>query len=251
MKESTACRARTILFVIITVVAFEAEALVSKTENFHRRSIRLKSYDYGSVGAYFITICAWKNECLFGSTGDGKIHLTSLGTIVEEEWLRTADLRANVRLDEYVIMPNHFHAIIWLTSERTGTEDRSGKSPTDGRGTPTDGRGTACRAHPNFAIPAEKIGQPIAGTLPTIIRAFKSAVTVRVNKTRNSPGPPVWQRNYFERVVRDEEELHRFREYILLNPERWEEDKENPEKEGTARRAPTMNHPQSEQYPET
>ncbi len=90
----------------------------------HRRSIRLRDFDYSNVGAYYVTICAWQRECLFGEVVDGEVRLNTVGEIVQEEWQLTAAVRENVRLDEFIVMPNHFHAIIFIN----------------------DCRGTACRA---------------------------------------------------------------------------------------------------------
>jgi len=92
---------------------------MSREEQFHRRSIRLKEYNYGALGAYFITICTWKKACLFGEIVAGEMRLYSSANIVQEEWLQTASLRRNVQPDEYIIMPNHFHAILWLREDDT------------------------------------------------------------------------------------------------------------------------------------
>lgn len=78
----------------------------------HRRSIRLKGYDYSQAGAYFVTLVTWQRECLFGEIGQGKMALNEIGEIVREEWERTAAVRQNVELGEYVIMPNHVHGIL-------------------------------------------------------------------------------------------------------------------------------------------
>jgi len=171
-------------------------------EKHHRRSIRLQGYDYGQTGMYFITVCVEGRECLFSEVVQGKMIANQVGRIVEGEWLKTPVLRPYVVLDEFVVMPNHFHAILQIVSE---------------------GRGTARRAPTT-----ERFSRPVSGSLPTIIRSFKSATTNRINELRSAPGAPLWQRNYYEHVIRDEDELHRIREYILTNPLRWELDRENP-----------------------
>ncbi len=123
------------------------------------------------------------------------------GMIVEEEWRRTGELRDNVSLDEYIVMPDHLHGIVTLS-----------------------GRGTARRA-PTSVTPAsattEGFGSPVTGSIPTIVRAFKSAVTKRVNELHSTPGARVWQRGYYEHVIRGEDELLRLREYIRSNPQCW------------------------------
>jgi putative transposase len=172
----------------------------------HRRSIRLPGWDYTQAGAYFVTSCAFKAECLFGQVVNGEMVLNEYGRIVEEEWQRTGQLRPYVALDAYVIMPNHFHAILWLAE---------------------DSRGTARRA------PTQRqFGQPVAKSLPTIIDAFKSAVSRRVNRQRDTPGGQVWQRNYYEHIIRSEHALEAIRRYIGDNPARWELDRYNAEATG-------------------
>jgi putative transposase len=159
----------------------------------HRRSTRLKGHDYAQPGAYFVTACTRDRECLFGDIVDGEMRLNQYGMAVREEWLRTAQLRENVEVDAFTIMPNHVHGVVIITN----------------------GRGTARRA------PTEEFGKPVAHSVPTIIRAFKSAATKRINAVRHSPGTPIWQRNYYEHVIRTDEELNAIREYILANPANW------------------------------
>ena len=169
----------------------------------HRRSIRLKGYDYSQAGAYFVTICTLNRECLFGEIKalEPAPLLNECGEIVLDCWNAIPGHFQGVELDEFVVMPNHVHGILIIHD---------------------NGRGTACRA------PTEQFGKPVAGSLPTIIRSFKSAVTKRIHERRGTPGCPVWHRNYYEHVVRDQDELNRIREYILLNPVQWLEDENNP-----------------------
>jgi REP element-mobilizing transposase RayT len=175
-----------------------------------RHSIRLTGYDYTQPGVYFVTICTHQRECLLGKIVDGLMSINCWGEIVQEEWLRTAILRPGIELGVFVVMPNHFHGIISITSDCRGTE--------------LIRRGTARRAPTR-----EQFGRPIAGSVPTLIRAFKSATTKRINERRGTPGTPVWQRNYYEHIIRKEEALNRAREYIALNPSRWQMDCENPQ----------------------
>jgi putative transposase len=118
--------------------------------------------------------------------------------------LCTGDIRPNAEMDEYVVMPNHFHGIVILNA------------------------GNICRGMARHAPTRRQFAKPIANSLSTIVGAFKSAATKSINMSRNTPGMPVWQKNYFERVIRNEKELFRIREYIRLNPVQWDIDEENP-----------------------
>lgn len=170
-------------------------------EKHHRRSIRLKGYDYSKAGWYFVTICTHNREPLLGNVVDGDMVLNELGKIVTSEWLITGKIRTNIDLDKFVVMPNHIHGIIVIVNDelRRGTKHRA----------PT----------------MERFGKPTSNTIPTVIRGFKSAVTKKINIIRQSSGTPVWQHNYYEHIIRNEPELNRIRQYIMENPLKWQGDK--------------------------
>ena len=197
----------------------------------HRRSIRLKRYDYTQPGAYFITICTHNRQCLFGEVVNGEMLLNALGKIVRDEWRRTTEIRPNVKLDAFVIMPNHIHGIIVIhAGPRRGTLQRA---PTMERHVSTMERHVSTMEQhvptiKQYATTTEQFGKPTSNSIPTIIRLFKSAVTKRINEIRGTPGIPVWQRNYYEHIVRNDGELNRIRKYIINNPLKWEFDHENP-----------------------
>lgn len=159
----------------------------------HRRSIRLQGYNYSLPGAYFVTMCVQNRVCLFGEIENGKMVLNEAGRIVYDEWVKSAELRNEIKLDEFVVMPNHLHGIIMIT-EPACKGDRRVAPTTNG-------------PKPN------SIGAMIAG--------FKSAAAKRINCLRRTPGVPVWQRNYYEHIIRNEDELNRVREYIINNPLNW------------------------------
>ncbi|MDD5468619.1 MAG: hypothetical protein PHS96_12520, partial [Anaerolineales bacterium] len=126
-----------------------------------------------------------------------------------EEWFKTAVVRPHVRLydDEFVVMPNHVHGVIWIVDDvRAWQEEDMGMEVGARR----------CRAR--TAQTVERFGHPVSGSIPTIVRAFKSAATHRINQSRGTPGAPVWQRNYYENIIRNERSLERIRAYILNNP---------------------------------
>jgi REP element-mobilizing transposase RayT len=171
----------------------------------HRRSIRLKDYDYSQAGGYFVTICAYDRECLFGEIVNGEMRSNEFGQIVTDEWLRSAEIRAEIELGEYVIMPNHFHAIVLITND---VPDRRG----DRRVAPT----------------VAPVG-PQSKSLGALMAGYKSAVTKRINAIRQSPGASVWQRNYYEHIIRNEADYRRIAEYVAENPRRWAEDTLHPD----------------------
>lgn len=134
----------------------------SLDHNFHRRSIRLKGYDYRAGGSYFVTLCTYDRGALFGSITDNAMVLNDCGRIVREEWERTAVVRSNVELDIAAIMPNHLHGIIVITDDPRAT----------GPVAPTTDRPTG----------------PLAGSLGAIIGQFKTVSTRRINTLRGTPG---------------------------------------------------------------
>jgi REP element-mobilizing transposase RayT len=178
----------------------------------HRRSIRLRGYDYTQPGAYFVTMVTYQREDLFGEIVDGEMRLNWTGELVKREWERLPHRFPHIQLDEFIVMPNHIHGLILIIGPDRGTaannEDEDIKIT---RCAPTN---------------REQFSKPVPGSIPTIIRSFKSAVSLRVNRSRFSLGAPVWQRNYFERIVRNHSELERIQAYIHQNPTRWADDRE-------------------------
>jgi REP element-mobilizing transposase RayT len=172
----------------------------------HRRSIRLREYDYRGAGAYFVTICTFKRECLFGEVVNGEMQLTDAGFIAVECWQGIPDHFSHVELDEFVAMPNHVHGIIVLDD--------------------------SMKAHVGALVGAQHAAplpsNVIPGSLSAIIRSFKSAATKRINEIRKNSCSPVWQRNYYEHVIRNKDDLARIRRYLAENPSKWELDENTP-----------------------
>jgi putative transposase len=179
----------------------------------HRRSIRLKGHDYGQAGEYFVTIRTHERGNVLGAIQNEKVVLSETGMIAQEEWIRTSAVRPDVELDEFVIMPDHIHGVLVLHDDRKGVQVfvRANSNSPIRESEPSPGR-TPIRS------PSRTVG--------AIIRGFKGATTKRVNELFGTPGRPLWQRNYYEHVIRDEKDLDRIREYIRLNPERWDVDDE-------------------------
>lgn len=153
---------------------------------------------------YFVTICSYHKKCIFGSIGSGVMHLNTLREIVCQEWIKTAECRPNIDIDEFVVMPNHFHGII-VINDGVGTE--------------------------HLAPTIEQFGKPTANSIPTIIRYFKAMVTKQIHLSE-SKNRKVWQRGYYEHIIRNEIALEYIREYIMTNPENWNSDSENPDQLG-------------------
>jgi len=174
----------------------------------HRRSIRLKGYDYTQAGAYFVTICTKDRACLFGDVADGVMRLNQMGHIVRQCWLAIPDHFPHVLLDEFVVMPNHVHGILVIMP--THDVGATHASPLQNDDTPTRPRG------------------PQPRSVASIVGSFKSAAAKRINEHRGTPGAPIWQRNYYEHIIRDDESLNRIRQYIAENPLHWYLDRENP-----------------------
>jgi putative transposase len=158
-----------------------------------RQSIRLKGYDYSSRGCYFVTICAARRECLFGIVDGDKTVPSPAGWAVVECWNGLPDHYPDVHLDSFVLMPNHVHGIIVLTR------------------------------------PAWNGLQPVATQLSEVVRAFKTFSAQRINQLRVAAGQAVWQRGYFEHIVRTPAAHEGIRKYIAMNPMRWGFDAENPQ----------------------
>ena len=189
-----------------------------------RRSIRLPGYDYASPGSYFITVCTHQRELLFGDVMAGQMRRNALGDIVHAEWYATERVRPEVRLDAFVVMPNHLYGILEIidvgATRRVAHAD-AGCDRATHRVAPTAG----ARIRPHGPAP---------GSIAAILGQIKSLTKKAINKTRGTPGRPVWQPNYREHVIRNEKELQRIREYICNNPLRWPSDRENPARQSDA-----------------
>ena len=171
-------------------------------------SIRLKDYDYASEGMYHVTICTKDNGCFFGEVIDGEMLVNDIGNIVKEYWLEIPKHFSNFALDEYVVMPNHIHMIIHILNvgaihELPGMHDAFIR-----------------RAIRELPVQTKRRNM----LLPKIMNSAK-----KINEMRHVCGSPVWQRSYYDRIIRNENELQQIREYIRNNPINWHLDRNNPE----------------------
>ena len=194
----------------------------------HRRSIRLLQYDYSAAGAYFVTICVQGRECLFGRIENGEMRLNEAGEIVKAVWRCLPERFAPVEMDECIIMPNHFHGIICIVGAPLAAPRFAGAK--------------GMELAKNRDLVNKQGAASSAPTLGSIMRVFKSISAIAVNRLLERHWQPLWQRNYYERVIRDEKELTDIREYILHNPMQWADDENNPDlRRGAARRAQGLN----------
>lgn len=192
----------------------------------HRRSIRLKGYDYASPGSYFVTLCTQDRVPRFGRVVDGVMMLNDAGRMVAREWAAIPERFPTIRSDAHVIMPNHFHAIITIEY----TDERTDERGAERRGDPRDRPKT--RDRPD-GVGAGTGTETDRSTLGNVVGAFKSITThAYIVGVRSMGWPPfnkrVWQRNYWERIIRDQPEFNRIRRYIQNNPARWTEDRLHP-----------------------
>jgi len=182
----------------------------------HRRSIRLKGYDYSQPGLYFITLCCQDRIRRFGHIKNGEMHRNLEGNIVYEEWLKTEIIRRQVKLHEFIVMPDHFHGIVEILFSENKIQN-----------------GTKAHEIGKFKSPSQTIG--------AFIRGFKSATTKRINmlkgesllkgELRFAPErfaperfQSIWQRDYFERIIRNQRAFQNISAYIANNPAKWERD---------------------------
>lgn len=217
----------------------------------HRRSVRLKGYDYSQVGAYFVTVVAYCRECRFGEVSDGEMRLSGEGEVVENCWRDIPQHFPNAVLDQWVVMPNHLHGIIIIpglhglplsgTLPSVGATHASPSTSAPGTMHPSatppipasspaihTGNGSLSAQRATHAWPVQtRPAGPKPQSVGAIVGSFKSAVTRLLNGGRHDAGP-TWQRNFFEHVIRDDETLNTIRQYIANNPRCWDDDEENP-----------------------
>jgi putative transposase len=229
----------------------------------HRRSIRLKGYDYTQAGAYFVTSVTQGRECLFGRVVDGDMQLNDAGHMVERWWAELANKYPHVIPDAAIVMPNHFHGIIVITDGPVDDDMDVGDVGADLRvrpprvrpprvrpntdaGADVDGRAMGAHgmgAHIGAPLQSNDAGAPVrvdprvrpdAG-VPQIVQWFKTMTTNEyIRGVKNLGWTPfpgkLWQRNYYEHIIRDENAHNRIRQYIVNNPAQWGSDNENPGK---------------------
>jgi REP element-mobilizing transposase RayT len=177
-----------------TITAEEVSMNKFDPQKHHRRSIRLQGWDYRLPGIYFVTICTHQRQHLFDNVDFRDIAANALQRIPQQ------DHAQHVLLDVWVVMPNHVHLILLFVS---------------------------IPAQADMSVPVGNFENALAGSLGVIVGRYKTAVTTRINNLRRSRGEPVWQRGYYERIIRNEREMRATQQYIINNPARWAEDRDN------------------------
>ncbi len=176
-----------------------------------RRSIRLPDFDYASFGLYYVTICTQNHSCLFGDVENAQVNLNDAGNMIRKAFIEIQDFYNNIHVDEFIVMPNHFHGIVAVSPEPIGGREGQARGPA-----PT------------------KEGGNTKLSLIDIVTRFKSLTTKRYIDGVKTKGwvafeRKLWQRNYYEHVIRNDNDLNHIRDYIQKNPFNWSEEKGNPE----------------------
>ncbi len=211
----------------------------------NRQSTRLQEFDYTQAGAYFVTICTLNRQCVLGEIKNEKMILNGWGKIVENHWTQLPELRPNISLDVYQIMPNHFHGLLWIVDEGSTSMRAWQAKPLPDSGPQLQDQIDSTNIKANEGInhpdsidsstsagvwrakpfnPKPIFSKPQKGSLGTIIGGFKSGVTKTVNDLEQTRGASFWQRGYHDQIIRNERHLAAVRKYILDNPVNWKRD---------------------------
>jgi len=184
----------------------------------HRRSIRFRGYDYSQPGAYYLTLCTHEKEHLFGEIAGGEMKRNECGEIVRQGWEDFPRRYPAVQVDSFVVMPNHIHGILLVGAIHELPQG--------------DFQG-ATRESPQRQFQRAVHEPPLRRRmlLPKLIGYLKMTTSKRINEIRGTPGSPVWQRNYYEHIIRNEDELGKIREYVATNPVQWLADPENADRD--------------------
>ncbi len=233
--------------------------MIYNLDLYHRRSIRLKGYDYSQSGAYFVTICVQNRSCLFGEIIDKKMQMNAAGKMIDRWWNQLPQKFANVELDDFIVMPNHLHGIIIVGADRRVCPDiKDGIHMVNKNKYHALHRNVSVKDNNSFDNKSgkhadsfdikldkyngsinnksgEHTGSPLQKpvSLSQMIQWFKTMTTNEYirNIKKNAWHPfdrHLWQRNYYEHIVRNENEIFRIRKYIIENPIKWDMDDENP-----------------------
>jgi len=196
---------------------------------YHRRSIWLKGYDYSRAGAYFVTVCVQGRQCLFGDVIDGEMQWNDAGRMVMKWWREIENKYPDIKCDEFICMPNHAHFIVVnVGADLCVCPGNTDKHANVGKYGNADKHVGA-----DLCVCPDELGEHAGSPLHRVVQWFKTMTTngyirgVKQNGWLPFSGK-LWQRNYYEHIIRNDDEMNRIREYIEMNPARWAEDRENP-----------------------
>ncbi len=211
---------------------------------YDRNVTRLREYDYSHAGYYYVTMCTKGSVCLFGEIKNGKMKLNEYGKIVNDVWLDLPNHNFNIELDYYQIMPDHLHCIIIINDNITGSDQHYNVG--DGSKPSQNNDDTGSNQHHNVgdgSKPSQSISKssrndntvvragyepaPTSHGLSEIVRQLKTFSAKRINNIRKTTGRPIWQRSFYDRIIRNDKELYEIRNYIKSNPLKYEIDREN------------------------
>jgi putative transposase len=195
-------------------------------QKYSRRSPRLAGYDYSLPGAYFITLVTHQREYLFGEVVNGEMKVNRPGKIVERAWKNLSLHYPQITLGAFVVMPNHVHGIVLINendNSRGGSlwrgEPKVNQSINGGEISPD-----VKKTRPYTNINQTRSTKMMHHGLSEIVRAFKSFSARRINNLQNTHSAAIWQRSYYDHIIRSDQEFHNFCEYIQTNPQNWQED---------------------------
>lgn len=188
---------------------------------YHRRSIRLRGFDYANNGYYFVTICCQDRKNIFGEIKNNQIILNDFGKLVLKIWNGIPNNNFEIEIDEFCVMPNHIHGILIINRRGVIHHALNNNELNQGAINGTE------KGAMNEGLMNLKGAINCAPTIGQIIRCFKSRCTYEINKINQINGLKIWQRNYFERIIRNEKEYLKIKEYIKNNPKMWNRDRNN------------------------
>ena len=205
-------------------VVYHGTTMTASSTYPSRRSLRLRTYDYAQAGAYFVTICTEGRVNRFGHIRDGTMLLNPLGQLVADTWAGL-DERFGVGIDAFVVMPNHLHGVLVHSGRARSSVSPGSFASTHGEPAPSG----VLAGKDNVATPG---GSGLS--LSEVVRRFKTYTANQARRVGDHEhqlaGVELWQRNFYERVIRNDRELDAIREYIANNPLQWHLDRENPER---------------------
>jgi REP element-mobilizing transposase RayT len=198
------------------MVALKGEIMLFQ-DKYRIESNRLQTWDYSSSGYYYLTICTKNKKYLFGNVIDLKMELSVEGKIALQEWEKSFMIRKELLCDKYVIMPNHIHAIVIIQKPLIPVETQGIASQSK-----TQNIASKSETHNHVSLPKQLMRKP--KSISSFVGAYKAAVSKRINEIHKLMSETIWQQSFYDHIIRNEDSLHKIREYIVNNPINWQTD---------------------------